>query len=93
LNALKPDDLGPAIFVSERGAAFTPAGFAKLVERAGIKAGFKFKVHPHQLRHACASHLAPKIGQLEGAGAGVRYKQTPGANFSAEILISQKRGF
>jgi type 1 fimbriae regulatory protein FimB/type 1 fimbriae regulatory protein FimE len=37
----------------ERGAPFSTAGFAKLVERAGTAAGFAFEVHPHMLRHAC----------------------------------------
>jgi integrase len=46
------------VFVSERGAPFGPAGFAKMVERAGVGAGFKFKVHPHMLRHACGYALA-----------------------------------
>lgn len=79
LNALKPDEPGPTIFVSERGDAFTPSGFAKMIERAGIKAGFKFKAHPHQLRHACASHLAPKISQLElAAHLGMKDPRTLG---------------
>jgi type 1 fimbriae regulatory protein FimB/type 1 fimbriae regulatory protein FimE len=46
------------VFVSERGAPFTPAGFAKLVERAGIAAKLEFKAHPHMLRHACGYKLA-----------------------------------
>jgi integrase len=46
------------VFTSERGAPFSTAGFAKLVERAGTEAGFKFKVHPHMLRHACGYALA-----------------------------------
>jgi site-specific recombinase XerD len=41
-----------------RGTPFTTAGFAKLVERAGIAAGFRFGVHPHMLRHACGYKLA-----------------------------------
>jgi integrase len=48
----------PFLFVSERGAPFTPAGFAKLVERAGNAAGLDFKAHPHMLRHACGFALA-----------------------------------
>jgi type 1 fimbriae regulatory protein FimB/type 1 fimbriae regulatory protein FimE len=48
----------PFLFVSERGAPFTPAGFAKLVERAGKAAGLAFKAHPHMLRHACGFALA-----------------------------------
>jgi site-specific recombinase XerD len=31
---------------------------AKLIERAGIAAGFGFKAHPHMLRHACGFALA-----------------------------------
>jgi integrase len=49
---------GPFLFVSERGAPFTTAGFAKLVERAGKAAGLAFKAHPHMLRHACGYALA-----------------------------------
>jgi site-specific recombinase XerD len=29
-----------------------------MLERAGEAAGFKFKVHPHMLRHACGFALA-----------------------------------
>jgi type 1 fimbriae regulatory protein FimB/type 1 fimbriae regulatory protein FimE len=50
----------PFVFVSERGAPFTTAGFAKMVARAGVVAGFKFAVHPHMLRHACGFALAYK---------------------------------
>jgi type 1 fimbriae regulatory protein FimB/type 1 fimbriae regulatory protein FimE len=46
------------VFVSERASPFSPAGFAKMVERAGIAAGLDFKAHPHMLRHACGFALA-----------------------------------
>jgi type 1 fimbriae regulatory protein FimB/type 1 fimbriae regulatory protein FimE len=46
------------VFVSERGAPFTPAGFARMIERLGETAGFDFKAHPHMLRHACGYKLA-----------------------------------
>ena len=46
------------VFVSERKAPFSTAGFARLVERAGKEAGLGFKVHPHMLRHACGYKLA-----------------------------------
>jgi type 1 fimbriae regulatory protein FimB/type 1 fimbriae regulatory protein FimE len=48
----------PFVFVSERGAPFTTAGFARMVERAGLAAGLGLKVHPHMLRHACGFALA-----------------------------------
>jgi type 1 fimbriae regulatory protein FimB/type 1 fimbriae regulatory protein FimE len=50
----------PFIFTSERGAPFTTAGFARMIERAGATANFSFKVHPHMLRHACGYALANK---------------------------------
>jgi integrase len=50
----------PFLFTSERGAPFTTAGFARMVERAGTEAKFDFKAHPHMLRHACGYALANK---------------------------------
>ena len=37
---------------------FTTAGFARMIEGAGIEAKFGFKPHPHMLRHACGYALA-----------------------------------
>ena len=48
----------PFVFTSERGAPFSTGGFARMVARAGEAAGFKFKAHPHMLRHACGYALA-----------------------------------
>jgi integrase len=48
----------PFVFTSERGAPFTTAGLARMVERAGETAGLGFKAHPHMLRHACGYALA-----------------------------------
>ena len=48
----------PFLFTSERGAPFTTAGFARMVERAGEAAKLGFKAHPHMLRHACGYALA-----------------------------------
>ena len=50
----------PFVFTSERGAPFTTAGFARMIERAGEAAGLGFKAHPHMLRHACGFALANK---------------------------------
>ena len=44
--------------VSERGAPFTTAGFARMLERAAVSARLDIKVHPHMLRHACGYALA-----------------------------------
>jgi type 1 fimbriae regulatory protein FimB/type 1 fimbriae regulatory protein FimE len=48
----------PFVFTSERGAPFSPAGFARMIERAGIETKLGFKAHPHMLRHACGYKLA-----------------------------------
>jgi type 1 fimbriae regulatory protein FimB/type 1 fimbriae regulatory protein FimE len=48
----------PFLFVSERGAPFATAGFARMVERAADAAGLEIKAHPHMLRHACGFKLA-----------------------------------
>jgi integrase len=48
----------PFVFTSERGAPFSTAGFARMVERAGGEAKLPFKAHPHMLRHACGYKLA-----------------------------------
>jgi type 1 fimbriae regulatory protein FimB/type 1 fimbriae regulatory protein FimE len=48
----------PFVFTSERGAPFTTAGFARMMERAGRVAGLAIKVHPHMLRHGCGFALA-----------------------------------
>lgn len=52
------DPASPFVFVSERGAPFTTAGFARMVERAGRTAKLAFKAHPHMLRYACGYALA-----------------------------------
>ena len=52
------DPKSPFAFTSERGAPFTTAGFARMVERAGTEAKLGFKAHPHMLRHACGYALA-----------------------------------
>jgi integrase len=50
----------PFVFTSERGAPFTTAGFARMIERAGKAAGLAFQAHPHMLRHSCGFALANK---------------------------------
>jgi type 1 fimbriae regulatory protein FimE len=59
LRALKREDnAGRFVFMTERGAPMTPAGFRKLVARLGVVAKFPFAIHPHMLRHACGYKLA-----------------------------------
>jgi type 1 fimbriae regulatory protein FimB/type 1 fimbriae regulatory protein FimE len=46
------------VFVTERRAPMTAAGFRKMVARTGERGKFPFPVHPHRLRHACGYKLA-----------------------------------
>jgi site-specific recombinase XerD len=59
LRALKREHAGARfVFMTERGAPMTPAGFRKMLARLGVGAKFQFPVHPHMLRHACGYKLA-----------------------------------
>ena len=51
-------EASPFAFVSERGAPFSTAGFARMLERVAEAARVEIKVHPHMLRHACGFKLA-----------------------------------
>src|SRR5205807_2036683 len=46
------------VFLTERRAPMTTAGFRKMIARTGESAKFPFPVHPHMLRHACGYKLA-----------------------------------
>ena len=46
------------VFVSERLAPLSVAGYQRMVARAGGAAGFPFLVHSHMLRHSCGYKLA-----------------------------------
>jgi type 1 fimbriae regulatory protein FimB/type 1 fimbriae regulatory protein FimE len=46
------------VFVSERGAPLSAAGFSRMIERTAITADLGIKAHAHTLRHACGYKLA-----------------------------------
>ena len=48
----------PFVFTLERGAPFTAAGFARMIERAEKVAKLAFKAHADMLRPACGYALA-----------------------------------
>jgi type 1 fimbriae regulatory protein FimB/type 1 fimbriae regulatory protein FimE len=66
----------PFVFHSERGAPFTTAGFARMIERAGVEAKFGFKPHPHLLRHACGYALANRGHDTRALQAYLGHKNT-----------------
>jgi site-specific recombinase XerD len=59
LRALKrTDGASRYVFMTERGAPMTAAGFRKMLARLAAAAKFQFSIHPHMLRHACGYKLA-----------------------------------
>lgn len=58
--------LGPrndAMFLNHRGERLSPRSVQNIVRRAGAMAGIE-GLHPHQLRHAFATHLLESSGDL-----------------------------
>jgi type 1 fimbriae regulatory protein FimB/type 1 fimbriae regulatory protein FimE len=80
------------VFVSERNAPFTTAGFARMIERAGIAAGFKFKAHPHQLRHACGYALANKGVDTRSLQAYLGHRSIVHTTRYAELVYGSVQG-
>ena len=58
LKRLRAEADGPFVFRSERGGPLSPDVVQVICARAGQQAGLGFRVHPHQLRHACGFALA-----------------------------------
>lgn len=94
---------GPLLFVFERRAPFTTAGFAKMVQRAGEAAELDFKAHTHVLRHACGYgrrirattsggirtlSRARHAARIESAQAG----HCSGAQRTRRLYVSLRRG-
>jgi hypothetical protein len=55
---LREAPTSPHVFISERRAPLSAAGYQRMVARAGVAAKFNFLVHSHMLRHACGFKLA-----------------------------------
>jgi site-specific recombinase XerD len=59
LRKLKREEIASRfVFMTERAAPITVAGYRKMIARTGESAQFPFPVHPHMLRHACGYKLA-----------------------------------
>jgi integrase len=55
---LREAPTSPYVFISERRAPLSVAGYQRMVARAGVAAKFTFLVHSHMLRHSCGYKLA-----------------------------------
>ncbi len=81
------------VFTSERGAPFTTAGFARMVERAGAEAGLGFKAHPHMLRHACGYALANKGHDTRALQAYLGHRNIQHTVRYTELIANPVQGF
>jgi len=54
------------VFTGRRGAPISPRTVQSRVARAAQQQGLFKRVHPHLLRHSCASHLLESSGDLRG---------------------------
>src|SRR5262249_26963152 len=83
----------PFVFVSERGAPFSVAGFQKLIARAGVAAGFEFQLHPHMLRHSCGFKLANDGVDRHPLAAGLpRTQEYPAHRALCRIIAEPLQG-
>jgi integrase len=83
----------PFVFTSERGAPFSTAGFARMVERAGAGAKLGFKAHPHMLRHACGYALANKGHDTRAVQAYLGHRNIQHTVRYTELAPNRFNGF
>jgi integrase len=83
----------PFVFTSERGAPFSTAGFARMIERAGVEAKLAFKAHPHMLRHACGYALANKGHDTRALQAYLGHKNIQDTVQYTELVPARFKDF
>jgi integrase len=65
---LREAPTSPYVFISERRAPLSGAGYQRMVARAGVAAKFTFPLHSHMLRHACGVLASMVRAVLIGQG-------------------------
>jgi type 1 fimbriae regulatory protein FimB/type 1 fimbriae regulatory protein FimE len=83
----------PFVFVSERGAPFSTAGFGRMIERAAAAAGLDIKAHAHMLRHACGFALANAGHDTRSLQAYLGHKNIQHTVRYTELAPDRFKGF
>jgi type 1 fimbriae regulatory protein FimB/type 1 fimbriae regulatory protein FimE len=81
------------VFISERGAPFSTAGFARMLERAADAVGLEIKAHPHMLRHACGFKLANDGVDTRALQAYLGHKSIQHTVRYTELAPTRFKGF
>jgi site-specific recombinase XerD len=89
----RESEASPFEFVSERGAPFSTAGFARMLERAAETAGLEIKAHPHMLRHACGFKLANDGVDTRALQAYLGHKSIHHTARYTELAPTRFKGF
>jgi type 1 fimbriae regulatory protein FimB/type 1 fimbriae regulatory protein FimE len=93
LRKLHREADSPFVFVSERGAPMTVAGFQKLIARASDAANLGIKAHPHMLRHGCGFKLANDGQDTRSLQAYLGHKNIQHTVRYTELAPTRFKGF
>jgi integrase len=89
---LREAPTSPYVFISERRAPLSAAGYQRMVARAGVAAKFTFPVHSHMLRHACGFKPAVRASPLVRDGLAYPNSEPPLFKNVGDLLPCGDRG-
>lgn len=61
---LRADENENALFISRNGTRISPRSVQQRLKRWALKQGLESRLHPHALRHSCATHVLESSGDL-----------------------------
>ena len=64
VRALHCADGEPALFINRAGTRISPRNVQQRLRRWALKQGLSSRLHPHALRHSCATHVLESSGDL-----------------------------
>lgn len=57
-------DCESALFITRKGSRISPRSVQQRLQRWALKQGLNSRLHPHALRHSCATHVLESSGDL-----------------------------